>query len=849
MVEPRIQGAVDNILAIEHRKFGARVGLVSPGDDHISAKLFSDLVYSIDELAWSEKATHHKQAVQLAALAWEHASALQRECLRTLLTTSLARVGVSPSIGMLEDAHAVGEGLSPLRSYVAEVASALLQLEFSERIGSVEYVLTRFQKGVLDAVARESIIGVSAPTSAGKSFAIYLAIVRHALENDAPVIYIVPTVSLINQVSADLRRLFDTHGLTKWSVRVGLQSIEASSVYVLTQERALPGVEGRAPSERIGILVVDEVQNLERVQDENDLRAKVLYDALRELREPASDAKIILSGPRVNNIGELGRSIFGVSGWEARTDQSPVANLTYGVSRRDTGFYLTQYSDFYRTGRSLRIEHSEHISGLGQSRYTDGFMDYLRLVVEGGAVRSSTIVFAPTSSQARKTAVSLSKLRAAPDVPRLEELAEYISDTIHPKYELADSVRKGIGFHSGRVPPHARLAVEQAFSDGLLSEIVCTTTLMQGVNLPANLVVVRNPQLFINRRAGRENPHLSPYEFANLRGRAGRLLKDFVGRTLVLDEDSFLVESGQEDLFPDAGKTVSAGYKDLFSRNRSSVEADLATPGVADSGAAKFLATYIRQTLLRHGDAASRRLQEVGIELSGGLVQSARRALSELDVPHDVLLGNRYWDPMDLQDIKDNMAGGVLTSLPDEPWTASPKVLEDWLKFQLRVAPHYAQRYIRDVSAERVRTLSISAVEWARERPLNEIIRKRHFTGDVSGKVEQQVTDLQRYVVYGIPALLKPVADLQGSGHGFLAAIESGAFSPVTRLLMDQGLYRETAVHVQRKVLSGVSGQGESLLRAVAGRLRDVDRLGFWVRRQVEPVVDQLRRRSENVSG
>ena len=192
--------------------------------------------------------------------------------------------------------------------------------------------------------------------------------------------------------------------------------------------------------------------------------------------------------------------------------------------------------------------------------------------------------------------------------------------------------------------------------------------------------------------------------------------------------------------------------------------------------------------------------------------------------------------------IKDNMAGGTLRPLPNEPWTSDEELLCDWLRFQYEIAPYYFDRYLGEMGEQKLRTLCISAIAWARERPLSEIIRKRHFTGDVSLQVEQQIADIYKYVVYGIPYLLKPIADIQGSGHGLLAAVESGVFNPATRLLIEHGLYRETAIHVQRRALSGLSGDGDSLLRAVAARLGDGAGFEYWVRRQVEPIVKQMRR-------
>ena len=50
---------------------------------------------------------------------------------------------------------------------------------------------------------------------------------------------------------------------------------------------------------------------------------------------------------------------------------------------------------------------------------------------------------------------------------------------------------------------------------------------------------------------------------ANLRGRAGRLLKDYIGRTFVMDEDEFIDSEGYEqlELFEDVTKELPSGYE------------------------------------------------------------------------------------------------------------------------------------------------------------------------------------------------------------------------------------------------------------------------------------------------
>jgi hypothetical protein len=843
MHEPRIRDAVSRLLNFEHREFARRIGLLDVPSEELPEILFPELVYSIDELSWRPDAQEQKLAIQLIALTWEHSSGTRRKLLRSFFVAALSRLGVSPSAAMLDEMRTDDGKISPLDSYSAQLATSLFQFEFFEQIGSHGYFLSRFQKAVLNGISESQVVGISAPTSAGKSFALYLAIARHALRSSRVVVYLVPTISLINQVSADIRKIFEDHNLDHWRVLTKYQAYTENCVYVLTQERALPSADSNR-SEQIGMLVVDEIQNLERIDHDVDLRSKILYDALRELRDASVSARIILSGPRVRDIGALGENIFSIPSCEIATGTSPVASVTYGIAADPKGVAFTQHTEFFPNGRLLRVENLNFARGLGQTQYTPDFLSYLKAVTDKLGPDSKNIVFSPTSEQARKTAIGLARTAGSRPISNVDRnrLAKYLGDSIHPKYDLVECVRHGVGFHSGKVPPHARLVTELAFADGVITNIVCTTTLMQGVNLPANVVIVRNPQMFIKKRSDRENAHLSPYEFANLRGRAGRLMRDFVGRTLVLDEVSFASPDNQGNLFPEAEKRISAGYKDLFARNRAEVEDELTVPGQA-VGATKFLATYVRQALLRNGITAGARLATVGVNLSANLLQKVMGSLLELDVGREVCLANRYWDPNDLQLIKDNIASGSLAPLPEGPWLIDCDLIEKWLRFQIAVVPSYAERYLGDKPEMRVESWSISALKWAREIPLSEIVRKRHFDDDLSAKIDSQVSDIHKTVVYGIPALLKPVSDIMGSGHGLLASIESGAFNPVTRLLLDKGLYRETAVHVRRKLLPQLAGdETEISIGALDVLERKMDSLDYWIGRQIVPLLPQWRR-------
>lgn len=60
------------------------------------------------------------------------------------------------------------------------------------------------------------------------------------------------------------------------------------------------------------ILVADEIQNIERIKEDKDQRSKILFDTLVEFRYKSNVEQIIISGPRIEEIDKVGKSIFGI---------------------------------------------------------------------------------------------------------------------------------------------------------------------------------------------------------------------------------------------------------------------------------------------------------------------------------------------------------------------------------------------------------------------------------------------------------------------------------------------------------------------------------------------------------
>lgn len=791
---------IRELLEIELDNFAFKLGLVNADRRNISYQLTLKALNLLSEVAKRDGTEFNKQIIiTLVSLLWTHADKSIRDSLRQIMTPVLSSAGFSPSNTMLDSNFKASGVYSPLNSYIDKLRVLVHDHKNEISIGELKYTLTSFQKELWVTLNKSRLVGISAPTSAGKSYLIYLKIIDLLHKGKRKIVYVVPTLSLISQVTSDLSKLITEHSLKNIDVLNSYEENLEDFIYVVTQERAIALFSNNEVSE-LSLLVVDEIQNIERVTYEGEDRSKILYDVLIDVRNDASVMQIILSGPRLKDIGDLGFRIFGEISDEKQTQSSPVLNLTYSISSAKENFYLNLYSGLFDSPLRKKIDNTSHINGLGQVKYTDKFNHYLNRTLDklGDEVN---VVFSPTPLQARKSAESFSQSRRVPNNQRLRMLARYFRDSVHSKYELASFVESGVAYHTGKTPLHVRKSIEHATSLELIRYLFCTTTLMQGINLPAKNVVIRNPNLFTQKRQG--SIALSSYEFANLRGRAGRLLTDFIGRTIVLDEGAFENTDEVSDtntLFPDEYKEIKTGYQEIYSRNSEFVDEVLYSESYVDDAPSKALITHIRQVLYKHGpEVGQSRLKDVGLDLSSTLVKEVMSGLEELNVERDFVLSNRYWDPLDLERLQDIYLQEKVP-LPNSAYEAgmTAKLLH-WISLLQREFPYYFARYFgNNRNPKYLYSIAKSAESWVKEIPLCNILESRLDVNDesIDEKIDAEIEKLTKHVSFGLPMLLKPVADLGQQESNIISVIELGMYTPLARYLSDRGVPRETAIKV-----------------------------------------------------
>lgn len=841
-MDVRTEGILNKLLTVDLCKSASTLNLIENHEIGLDHDDVGEAIQVLNYLSVFDDENSKNSFITIAALLWEHGSK-EYKGLRDTLIVLLARIGYAPSSVILDDTYTQDERFDSLSSIFLQWGTIINQKNFEVSVNGVSFVLTDFQRNIWNAIDSRKVVGISAPTSAGKSFVLGLKSAQMVIENHCDIVYIVPTLSLVNQVTEDYIHIFEKLNYSEFEIlntyNKDLKSETIQQVFILTQERAIASFSMKEnPFDKPIILIVDEIQNIERVSSESsEMRSKILLDTIYEFRFSENIKHAIFSGPRISEIDSLSVGLFGdQSNCSISTDVSPVLNVTYGIRKSGSNFYFQQYCSLFEKPKKVKIDTSSNIPGYGKKRYTDDFLDYLVSFINSLGSTSQNIIFSPTANQARKTALAL----CAEVFPqeKYRSLAQYLRETVHENYLLADSVERGVAYHHGSLPSHARKTIEKAMSSKLLTNIACTTTLMQGVNLPAQNIIIRNPHLYITKREG--SADLSSYEMANLRGRAGRLLKDFIGRTYVLDEDEFIDSSDeyeQETLFENTYKELDSSYEGIFDTHRGEIKQALAEQISSDelSSSYRHIVIYVRQRLLQYGKNAKERLDAIGIHLSESDITKTLDSLKSLEVPNEICIKNRYWDPLVLNKLySDKHLPSIPTRIGEQGINDTLRHLLGYLRDDARYSSFFSSRIPKMYHESKMLQMYCDyAIKWAKGLPLKILLDSPYHNNNPEN-IEKTITLLQNSISFDLPVLLHPIYDIKTTDAVFLTFIEAGAYLPITRKLIEIGTPRETALYLTKEFLLDFDCSSEQLYERIRAELkRVVGDIPYWMQVQI----------------
>src|SRR4249919_2771004 len=424
--------------------------------------------------------------------------------------------------------------------------------------------LDPFQDRACQALEAGQGVLVAAPTGAGKTvvgeFAVHLALSR-----GQKCFYTTPIKALSNQKYADL---ISRYGTASVGLLTGDNSINGEAPVVVMTTEVLRNMlyAGSATLAGLGYVVMDEVHYLA-----DRSRGAVWEEVIIHL--PESVALVSLSAT-VSNAEEFGEWLETVRG-DTDTlveERRPVPLYQHVlVGKRMMDLFATSDVDaaagFVKEGapvnaellriarddfassrmRDRRTPKSKGPQGRGRGRpvgngrrvWIPSRVDVLDQLDAAGLLPAIVFIFSRVGCDAAVQQCLRSGIRLTTPEERdeihafVEEACADLPDEdrhVLGYHDFLDGLTRGVAAHHAGMLPAFKQCVEQLFVRGLCKAVFATETLALGINMPARTVVLEK----LSKWNGETHADITPGEYTQLTGRAGRRGLDVEGHAVVL---------------------------------------------------------------------------------------------------------------------------------------------------------------------------------------------------------------------------------------------------------------------------------------------------------------------------
>ncbi len=560
------------------------------------------------------------------------------------------------------------------------VGRELSRVMNSIKVGAERVALTDFQKEAWDSLPNEATVAISAPTAAGKSFLVIEHLCRLA-ETRARfrAVYIAPTRALLAEVHDKIsHRLADRTDVRIATVPAIDPSPTSKHIYVLTQERLqfLLALDTGA----FDLVVVDEAQNLS-----DGPRGMILQECLEQITDRDNSTRLILLAPGAGGFQRLADSL-GKKHFHEKRSLLPTVLQNRIVVRKAADPNSLDLHLLKKSGPiALGIRRSQRV-------FDNPAMRLAAVALELGSSGGS-LVYATGADNSETVASKLASGRPLVDDSSAEELSLFIKDHVHKEYGLADHVRHGVAFHYGKMPTLLRETLEAAFKNDVIKFLACTTTLFQGVNLPARNVFIDTPK----RGSG---AILDPAQLWNFAGRAGRMKEDIVGNVFLVDYDDWEVKPLDEFV----GFKISPAFEQVVNERHDevvrAVRGEMPRIKRRDETAPRVRAAagllISKAALGTVSEFVGRTLPEKTEEERSSLISAAAAATLELGLPDTLLTTNWTVNPYGLKRLYEYFLTRIEMGRVDE--LIPPKPHEDGARETYKEIFKTVQREVNETS-------------------------------------------------------------------------------------------------------------------------------------------------------
>ncbi|MBI2703991.1 MAG: DEAD/DEAH box helicase [Actinobacteria bacterium] len=399
--------------------------------------------------------------------------------------------------------------------------------------------LDRFQLDGIEALDRGASVLVAAPTGSGKTVVADHAVAL-ARQHGKRAFYTTPIKALSNQKYHDLVRM---HGSSAVGLLTGDNAINGDAPIVVMTTEVLRNMlyAGSSASNDLEFVVLDEVHYLQ-----DAYRGPVWEEVIIHL--PA-EVRLVCLSATVSNADEVAGWLETVRGSTALVLEStrPVQldNLyLVGDKMSDRLHLLPTLVGGKANGEASRFdaERPEQRYGRGRPRrryFTPHRVEIVDLLRERAMLPAICFIFSRVAcDDATRSCLDAGvRLTNEDERTHIREIVEAHvrrlsdSDLAALNYDrFLSALEAGVApHHAGMVPPFKE-AVEACFVEGLVKVVFATETLALGINMPARTVVIEK----LTKFTGEHHEFLTPGQYTQLTGRAGRRGIDEHGNAIVL---------------------------------------------------------------------------------------------------------------------------------------------------------------------------------------------------------------------------------------------------------------------------------------------------------------------------
>jgi ATP-dependent RNA helicase HelY len=428
--------------------------------------------------------------------------------------------------------------------------------ELARFTAELPFALDGFQQRACVALEHGNGVLVCAPTGAGKTvvgeFAVHLA-----LAAGGKCFYTTPLKALSNQKHTDF---VARYGRDQIGLLTGDLSVNGNApVVVMTTEVLRNMLYADSPAlQGLSYVVMDEVHFLA-----DRMRGAVWEEVILHLPD---GVRLVSLSATVSNAEEFGGWIQTVRGdTTVVVDEHRPVPLWQHMLVGKRIFDLFDHATSEAGNKRQPVVDAELLRHIAHRREADRLSDWRgprRQAGRGGPGRSSfhrpparpdvirtldsegllpaiTFVFSRAGCDAAVAQCLRSSLRLTTeeDRARIAEVIDHrcgdLADSdleVLGYYEWREGLLCGLAAHHAGLLPVFRHTVEELFTAGLIKAVFATETLALGINMPARTVVLERLVKF----NGEQHVPLTPGEYTQLTGRAGRRGIDVEGHAVVI---------------------------------------------------------------------------------------------------------------------------------------------------------------------------------------------------------------------------------------------------------------------------------------------------------------------------